>query len=154
MPRAKKVKLDLSGLRKFERSLGNGITFSPGLYRKKEATKGFYLEYGTENQPSRPWLSSILDPNSPTLKEIFKHLRELVQDALRGENSKYKIALKITTTVQNHLLDQEFETKALSNVTVDKKRKSGASLPEHIGLDTFDMADSIKTKVKGGRRIR
>lgn len=154
MPRSGRVKLDLTGLRKFERSLGNGVTFTTGLFDRKNASKGAALEFGTDKQVARPWLSSLFNANSKALKRIVGHLEELVQDALEGRNTKRKIAEKITSEVQTHLLDQEFSADPLTKRTKDLKSKKGSVTPSYIGLDEYDMVAAIKTRSKGGKRTR
>ena len=155
MPRAKKVKLDMTGLRKFERSLGKGVTFTTGLFNKEQATKGYFLEYGEgTRQVPRPWLSSIFNPRSETRNSILALFKELVQDALRGHNTKLKTASQITSVVRDHLLGQKFEARPLTPYTRWLKREKGSATPDHIGLDGYDMVDSLKTKAKGGKRTR
>jgi hypothetical protein len=152
MSSRKIVKLNTKGLDRFANLLSGGVTFTTGIFDKVNATKGYQLEYGRQGQVARPWFSSAVSLDSDTFAKIMGHMTELVQDALRGKNTKRKIADKITIEMQNHLLDQNFSAASLKPSTIRRKKTRGSITPRHIGLDSYDMVASIKTKSKGGKR--
>lgn len=149
---ANKVKLDTKGLTKFKQVLGRkGIRFNTGVFKPDSAYKAIALEYGTEKQVARPWMSSAFYPQSETRNNIVVHLRDMVRDLIMGKNSKKKTALAITKELQEHLLDQKFSAKKLTKKTIANKRYKGSVTPDHIGLDTYEMVADIQTKLdKGG----
>jgi hypothetical protein len=152
-PRRRTVKLDTKGLKKFQNILGKGVTFKLGLFNAKAAQKGLYLEFGTDNQVARPWLSSVLKPGR-TRRELLKTIRYLVRDALKGENSKQKVSKKMVPILQQHLLKQRFQAQRLTDSTIRQKRAKGNADPTLIGIDTFHLATMLDVRAIGGRQHR
>lgn len=158
---AKKVTLELGGLKKFRNVLGaNGITFRPGLHNKVQAQKGAALEFGTDTQPPRPWLSSITV--GKTRDSILRLMPKLVQDALKGKDSRKETERRITNIVKNHLESTSFTAEPLKASTIAAKKRhrkrkgrkdlKPSSTPDKIGVDNRSMLNSISTKSTGGRK--
>jgi len=150
--RRKTVELDTKGLRTFEHMLGkNGVTFKLGLFHKEAARRGALLEFGTDRQVPRPWLSSVLSPNSPTRRKILERMKKLVQDAAKGKNSKNEVAKELIPILQRHLHDQDFQATKLTDSTIRQKTAKGNTDPEKIGIDTFQMATHLDVRSTGGK---
>lgn len=151
--RRRTVKLDTKGIDKFKNILGKGVTFKLGLFNAKAATKGLYLEFGTDRQVARPWLSSVLRPGR-TRSALLTMIRDLVGDALKGKNSKRKIAKRMVPVLQQHLLQQRFSAAPLRPNTIRQKRAKGVASPSLIGIDTYHLATMLDVRATGGRQHR
>lgn len=154
---SERVKLETRQLDKIIHMFGKqGLVLSPGLYNKKEVKKGYKLEYGDarNNQVARPWLSSIFLPKTVTREKIEDKIVELIQDALQGNDTSIKIGNDIATIVQDHVLDKQFQAPPLKRITIIRKKIKGYTSPSSIGLATFSMVSSIKTKISGGKKNR
>ena len=152
-PRRREVKLNTKGLKKFQNILGKGVTFKLGLFNQKAALKGLYLEFGTDKQVARPWLSSVVRQGR-TRSALLTMIRDLVGDALKGENSKRKIAKRMLPVLQQHLLQQRFSARPLTKSTVDKKKRKDNTDSHLIGIDTFHLATMLDVRAIGGRQHR
>ena len=154
--RRRHVKLDTKGLHNFGKILGrDGVIFQMGLFTKKAVEKGVLLEYGTRRQVARPWLSSVLAPNSDTRRRVLNNMAQLVRDATKGKNTRKTISKKLTKVIQEHLYQQKFEAAPLSDSTIRQKIAKGNSADaDKIGLDTFQMASQLNVKSSGGRQNR
>lgn len=154
------VKLDISGLRKFAGVFGTGktkgITFKLGLFNAKAATKGLMLEYGTDNQVARPWLSSVVSDQSATKRKIVKTIGAFARDAFQKKDSKKETKSKLLKILQMHLYEQRFSADKLTDSTIRQKRAKGSSDPTLIGIDTYQLATSLDVKTTGSlnREIR
>ena len=159
-PKRRTVKLDFSGLKKFMGTFGtgktNGITFSLGLFDAESARKGLMLEFGTDTQVARPWLSSTISGQSGTQRLILKTIGKFVRDAFAGRDSKNKTKKALLVILQRHLMDQRFQAAKLTDSTIRQKKAKGSSHPTLIGIDTFAMATKLDVRTKGSlhRSIR
>jgi len=154
------VRLDVSGLRKFAGIFGTGktkgITFKLGLFNTKAATKGLMLEYGTDNQVARPWLSSVYSNQSATKRKILEVVGAFARDAFQKKDSKKETKSKLLKILQMHLYEQRFNADKLTESTVRQKRAKGSLEPTLIGIDTFQLATSLDVRTTGSlnREIR
>jgi len=154
------VKLDISGLKKFAAVFGTGktkgITFHLGLFTKKAASKGLMLEFGTDNQVARPWLSSVVSTNSGTRVQLMQVLGKFTREAFAGRDTKQKTKKSLLKILQMHLYQQRFQAAKLTESTIRQKRAKGVSDPSLIGIDTFDLATKLEVRTTGSlnREIR
>lgn len=154
------VKLDTKGITKFLATFGTGktqgITFSMGLFSPKAATKGLWLEFGTDNQVARPWLSSVLSPNSSSQRRVIKEIGKFARAAFSGKDRKKETRRNLVKILQEHLYEQRFQATKLTDSTIRQKRAKGSSEPHLIGIDTFDLATKLDVRTKGSlnRKIR
>lgn len=151
------VELDLQGLRKFAAVFGTGktqgITFHLGLFTKKAASKGAMLEYGTDNQVARPWLSSALSDQSATKRKLLKVLGKFTRDAFAKKDSKAKTKKSLLRILQMHLYDQRFQAAKLTDSTIRQKIAKGNGANAHlIGIDTFELATRLDVRTTGSLR--
>jgi len=151
------VKLDTKGLTKFLGTFGkNGIVFRMGLFSEKAASKGLMLEFGTDNQVARPWLSSTLSPNSATQRKVLKAVGKFAREAFAGRDRKKETSTKLLRILQDHLYQQRFQAAKLTDSTIRQKRAKGAADPHLIGIDSFDLASKLAVRTQGSlnRNIR
>lgn len=155
MARREGIVLDLRGLNKLENLFGREIKFNVGFFNKEQVKKIYNLEFGVpKKQVERPVMSKMYDKGCPTYNKVMLLVKDLVNQALKGNDISVATAKKITVVVQNHFLDQLFDVPELKKSTIKRKQREGATAPDKVGLDTFEMVDSIKTRIEGGKKDR
>lgn len=111
------------------------------------AQRGFWAEYGTENAPSRPWLSGgAAFVERVALKEIARIVNQIGKLPSDPEALLKPLAKAIATGIQTYAIDGPFAPNAEST----KKRK-GFNWPL---VETGEMIDAIDGRVKHTNKLR
>ncbi len=105
--------------------------------QKPAAQVAFWLEYGTESMPARPFFSGMVKRESPTwgklVAAMLKHSNYNSAAALQG------VGLKIKAQLQQSI--NEFKTPDIKQSTKDRK---GFDKPL---IDSHSMIDSVSFEV-------
>lgn len=110
-----------------------------GLLNRPQATKGFYLEFGTRKMPARAWMQRAAWHYFPAWQELIR-LGMVWKGSLNPTRLLNKIKARVVKDIRKSILEQTSPDN--SPATILRKRGVGKLL-----VETGAMLASIRGKV-------
>ncbi len=112
-----------------------------GFFDERNATVGFFNEFGTREVPERPFMRTAFDRNLPQMTALFKKLLGNVAD---GKTSKRAAGLVLGKKMKKLITDSisSWSTPPNASSTIERK---GFNRPL---VDTGQMLKSVTFKLK------